>query len=597
MEESTDVELEFMRLDDSSWHPCRVSLSPDTSTGFGLIVEFGSHDSQRHVIHTKEEALACLRVRSIALQGGDCLDIKEGKHVLACQKTPLRSVLFDAVVEQVARVRHSKRSLCRCTFVVKWLQSDLHGGTETLPSNSILKLVVKSIDSYPTVHKFFTTVESLGSLGESPFPSFLEDTFCVSDLSSMVEKQVEEIHKLADASRSGSSEEILLVLKKDEAEFTGQARKVSFSGERTSQVQNNSKRTTRSASKTKQKTKDISPPPIEPEPDNRQHLSPLGARAALASLMSKLSQEAEFSISHLESKDFSDKSLGIHGEHSSVVSIDVVDKLFRSGTSFKEDVAVRHKLFPRLETRQESPDEHVSKHTMNAKIADDPHKYSQKKVSSVSKNKVQKSESSECIGSDPANVKISLTCLVSDGKENGPLRSTRVTRSSVQKGLETSNGKSEAQSSAEEMKSSLPVRGTRLTRSMIKNEVQILSVKNKQGLEGKPAQSALSDSIDGVLDTPPSNATKRKKSVSSSVSSKGNFTVAEENKKLRMSNDATTTMRTEGHHDRDAAEDDGTQMKKCNPSHQVKRSILKNAPQLRSSPRLSFLPRTRSEKC
>ncbi|KAK9169919.1 hypothetical protein Syun_002059 [Stephania yunnanensis] len=568
MEESTDVELEFMRLDDSSWHPCRVSLSPDTSTGFGLIVEFGSHDSQRHVIHTKEEALARLRVRSIALRGGDCLDIKEGKHVLACQKTPLRSVLFDAVVEQVkmrpmcltigmeflsaamaipmhglcivwvARVRHSKRSLCRCTFVVKWLQSDLHGGTETLPSNSILKLVVKSIDSHPTVHKFFTTVESLGSLGESPFPSFLEDTFCVSDLSSMVEKQVEEIHKLADASRSGSSEEILLVLKKDEAEFTGQARKVSFSGEWTSQVQNNSKRTTRSASKTKQKTKDISPPPIEPEPDNRQHLSPLGARAALASLMSKLSQEAEFSISHLESKDFSNKSLGIHGEHASVVSIDVVDKLFRSGASFKEDVAMIHT------------------------------NYSQKKVSSVSKNKVQKPESSECIGSDPANVKTSLACFVSDGKENGPLRSTRVTRSSVQKALETSNGKSEARSSAEEMKSSVPVRGTRLTRSMIKNEVQILSVENKQGLEGKPAQSALSDSIDGVLDTPPSNATKRKKSVSSSMSSKGNFTVAEENKKLRMSNDATTTMRTEGHHDRDAAEDDGTQMKKCNSSHQ-----------------------------
>ncbi|KAK9123171.1 hypothetical protein Sjap_012773 [Stephania japonica] len=414
----------------------------------------------------------------------------------------------------------------------------------------------------------------------------------------MVEKQVEEIHKLADASRSDSSEEILLVLKKDEAEFTGQARKVSFSGERPVQVQNNSKRTTRSANKTKQKTKDISPPPVEPEPDNRQHLSPLGARAALASLMSKLSQEAEFSIPHLRGKDYADKSLGIHEEHASVISIDVVDKLFRSGASFKEEVSARHELFPRLETRRESLDEHVSKHIKDVKIADDPHKSSLKNVSSASKNKVQKAESSYCIGSDPANVETSLTCPISDGKANGPLRSSRVTRSSLQKGLEASNGKSTARSSLEEMKSSATtVRGTRFTRSMIKNEVQSLSVETKQGLEGAPAQNVLSDSIDEFLDTPPTNETKRKKSVSSSMSSKENFSVAEENKKLRMSDDATATMRTEGPDRDSAAGEGGTKIKKCNPSQQVKRSILKNTPQLRSSPRLSFLPRTRSQKC
>lgn len=48
-----------------------------------------------------EDALACLRVRSVPLQGDDCCYIEEGKHVLAAREKNYQKLFLDAVVQKV----------------------------------------------------------------------------------------------------------------------------------------------------------------------------------------------------------------------------------------------------------------------------------------------------------------------------------------------------------------------------------------------------------------------------------------------------------------------------------------------------------------
>lgn len=90
------TELEAMCKEDSSWHPCQVSLS---STKDSLIVDFGGQELEDMVLNM-DGALTRLRFRCAPLQGDDCTRI-EGEHVLAINKSQSKSHLFDAKVEKL----------------------------------------------------------------------------------------------------------------------------------------------------------------------------------------------------------------------------------------------------------------------------------------------------------------------------------------------------------------------------------------------------------------------------------------------------------------------------------------------------------------
>ena len=73
-----------------------------SSTGFGLIIDFGSQALEDiFIISNEEEALARLRIRSIPLQGEDCSLIEEGERVLATHKSQFKTLSFDAMVAKV----------------------------------------------------------------------------------------------------------------------------------------------------------------------------------------------------------------------------------------------------------------------------------------------------------------------------------------------------------------------------------------------------------------------------------------------------------------------------------------------------------------
>nr|GMD03878.1 uncharacterized protein LOC109182315 isoform X2 [Ipomoea batatas] len=166
------VELEVMREEDFSWHPCQVSISRN---GNGLVIKYGD-DFLEDLIEDKEVALARLRIRSSPLQGSDCSLVKEGDHVLATKKSQLKSLFFDAEVEKAQRVRHSARTYCRCTFRVKWLHKDLGDEVLVLPSCAIMKLTTESINVHPTVCAFFKSFDSSNCFTKLPFATIYGST-------------------------------------------------------------------------------------------------------------------------------------------------------------------------------------------------------------------------------------------------------------------------------------------------------------------------------------------------------------------------------------------------------------------------------------
>ncbi|OMO97172.1 hypothetical protein COLO4_14830 [Corchorus olitorius] len=96
VEADNSMELEAKRKDDSSWHPCRVSLS---SSGDSLVVNFGSQEMEDMVLK-KEEVLMHLRFRSMPLQFDDCCHIEEGERVLANYNSKSKNLFHDAEVEK-----------------------------------------------------------------------------------------------------------------------------------------------------------------------------------------------------------------------------------------------------------------------------------------------------------------------------------------------------------------------------------------------------------------------------------------------------------------------------------------------------------------
>ncbi|EOY07559.1 Uncharacterized protein TCM_021962 isoform 4 [Theobroma cacao] len=277
------VELEAKRKEDSSWHPCRVYLS---SSGDSLIVNFGRQELDDMLLQ-KEEVLMHLRFRSMPLQVDDCFHIEEGERVLADRKSQFKILFHDAVV--VDRVRHSKRG-CRCTFMIKWLDQDLEGQTFTLPSSSIMKLATKSISAHPIINKLLKPEKHRGLSYSSPLLTILEGTDSEIDLNKLLQKQIEQISNLADASKKDIPEDIPW---RNKGVNKGQSphKPTAESNACVPAVadhHNHLKRTTRSTRKLQinieaenQSGHTISMK--EAFIQSRSHLSPLASRAALAS--------------------------------------------------------------------------------------------------------------------------------------------------------------------------------------------------------------------------------------------------------------------------------------------------------------------------
>ncbi|KAJ0797954.1 putative SAWADEE domain-containing protein [Helianthus annuus] len=250
---AVEPELEAMRIADYSWHPCQVCLSPN---GAGLVIKYENNDSE-DILESEKEAMIRIRARSLPLQEDECTLIKPGDHVVVSQNSQSENGFFDAEVEKVLKVRHSKRATCRCSFMIKWLQQDLNGESLKVPSSSVMRLSNKSITDHSTVAAFIDAVE----LNNSSFSCLSPPLNVVSDfdmdLHVMLEKQIEGIKNSVHDSKKRIRDEIFgLDVDTDE------------------QV----------------KETDISMPNVkEPEiqvPDTKSPLNPLAARAALASLMS-----------------------------------------------------------------------------------------------------------------------------------------------------------------------------------------------------------------------------------------------------------------------------------------------------------------------
>ncbi|XP_021289291.1 uncharacterized protein LOC110420340 isoform X2 [Herrania umbratica] len=309
------VELEAKRKEDSSWHPCRVSLS---SSGDSLIVNFGSQELDDMLLQ-KEEVLMHLRFRSMPLQVDDCFHIEEGERVLANCKSQFTILFHDAVVEKVDRVRHSKRG-CRCTFMIKWLDQDLKGQTLTLPSSSIMKLATKSISAHPIINKLLKPEKHTGLSYSSPLLTILEGTDSEIDLNKLLQKQIEQISNLADASKKDFPQDIPW---RNKGVNNGQSpHKPTAESNACVQVvadhHNHLKRTTRSTRKLliNIEAKNQSGHTLSMKEafiQSRSHLSPLASRAALASslLSAKKCLDMDFSSSmtasmFMKGKDSSD---------------------------------------------------------------------------------------------------------------------------------------------------------------------------------------------------------------------------------------------------------------------------------------------------
>ncbi|KAF9596301.1 hypothetical protein IFM89_008827 [Coptis chinensis] len=619
------VELEAMRKEDSSWHPCRVSLSSDTSTNFGLLVDFGGQVCEE-VIFTEEEAQGRIRLRSTPLQGDECLHIKVGEHVLASQETQFGILFYDAKVEKVHRVRHSKRNQCRCTFEIKWLYLHLKEGTATVPASSVMRLATNAVDSHPIVSEFLKSVKTVNALGVSAFVSLLEDTVSKTD---PLEKQIEKITKSADMSRIGCSEAYPLELK--EVDLTGQvghrkiATEMSFLHGQAPHGQNNSRRTTRSQRKVQLETKNIPPPQSVNEELGRPHLSPLGARAALASLLQREGFTSAFQSTPVK--------------HATIMSLDVTSLSGQEKASMKDGLTLSLEacMAPVILT--------------NAEVLTSDRRDAS---NNCLQNAVMQNRLEEPASIANHTVKRSLACSLSEIELKTPLKTTRLARSAIQKGIELSNDKVDLKSSSTEMKLCSPTHTPRVTRSTIQRETREGTVEVSNRLqESKSAQDPGSDSslsrkeiehskdkiekkssaevmkVQGPAYTSrltrsatqkearsviievnkgleertlaedtstvstrenhvmlQTKEPRRKRPLSSASDDDVNISLAQESKKKqRMSND-TRIPKSEG----EMSEADG-----CSQSE--KKSVLsKTKPKMRFSPRLRFLPRTRSQK-
>ncbi|CAI9297678.1 unnamed protein product [Lactuca saligna] len=293
---AVNLELEAMRTDDCSWQPCEISFSP---TGGGLVVKYEDNDSE-DTLTSEKEALMRIRARSLPLQDDDCAHIKPGETVLVNRDSEPEGGFFDAKVEKVTRVRHSKRAKCRCSFMIRWLNKDVNGESLTVPSSSVMRLANKSINNHPTISAFIDAVQLSNSSDSDMSPQMdIVGDFDL-DLHNLLEKQIEGIRNSVHGSKKRIRDEISMF--EDVSKPNGRTLKVEISTEKS-----HSRRSTRSQKQKggpkKQESPVIPPPTTEVDlSDKKSPLNPLAARAALASLMSHKS--LEISVDVKETKTF-----------------------------------------------------------------------------------------------------------------------------------------------------------------------------------------------------------------------------------------------------------------------------------------------------
>ncbi|XP_041999056.1 uncharacterized protein LOC121748645 isoform X1 [Salvia splendens] len=313
------VELEAMRKDSHSWHPCQVSLC---SRGQGITVLYGNNLEE--VIIDKQEIFARIRVRSIPLQGDDCSSIRKGDHVLATESSHVKGVFYDARVEQAIHVRHSKRTYCRCSFTIKWLHHALPEEALTVPASAIMKLAATSIHIHPAISAFFSMQEPSNAL-------HAEGMNWEMDINVLLEQQIKEINTSTEVPGENMLKDCVSSQKVDlkgkghgweiEASFKDPLGSVSFLDKLNG---------FNGSVKKHPVILDTSPAPtssIQEEPKgNRFLLNPLAARAALASLRSESPQSPQYLAQSHEKGDMT-------GQHSTaklmqgntVCSISAVD--------------------------------------------------------------------------------------------------------------------------------------------------------------------------------------------------------------------------------------------------------------------------------
>lgn len=289
-----DLELEAMRKDDCSWHPCQVHFSPDDAT---LVIKYGNNGSQDTLLSEKE-ALMRIRVRSLPLQDDDCNHIKPGEHVVVNRSSQPEGGFFDAEVEKVQRVRHSKRMQCRCTFKIRWLQQDLNGGSLTVPSSSVMRLANKSINNHPTISAFMDEMLLSNSDFSSMSPQLTVVNAIDLEFHDLLEKQIEGIKNSVHCSKKKIRDEIMGLedVREPEIQISTDTSHLRRS--------NRSQEEPRRADVKNPSSPVIPSPSTEEVPDNRSPLNPLAARAALASMMSKLPQS---SLNEEERKGLTDE--------------------------------------------------------------------------------------------------------------------------------------------------------------------------------------------------------------------------------------------------------------------------------------------------
>ncbi|PWA44711.1 hypothetical protein CTI12_AA524250 [Artemisia annua] len=252
-----EVQFEAMRTDDCSWHPCQLTFSPN---GGGLGIKYENNSSQ-DILMSEKEVLMRIRVRSHPLLEDDCTRIKPGDHVV-CQNS--EKGFFDAEIEKVLSVRHSKRAQCRCKFMIKWLHQDLDGKSLTVASSSVMRLANKSINDHPTISAFLESVSLSNTCFSSMSPQLTDvnDFDLDLDLHDLLEKQIEGIKNSVHGPKKRIRDEILGL----EANIHEQVKET-----------------------------DIAVPNGSDSEGIRSPLNPLAARAALASRMSKFPQSPEIS--------------------------------------------------------------------------------------------------------------------------------------------------------------------------------------------------------------------------------------------------------------------------------------------------------------
>ncbi|KNA22667.1 hypothetical protein SOVF_031150 [Spinacia oleracea] len=482
--ESCEVQLEAKRKADGSWHPCQVSLC----SGGGLSVKFEGQVSEDMMLGV-EDALACLRVRSVPLQGDDCCYIEEGKHVLAAREKNYQKLFLDAVVQKVIRVRHSKRASCRCTFTIKWLFDHAENGISSIPSSSIMKLATENIDSHPTVAAFLSSMEK-SHLSTSPSsPTSFDDSESEFDFPGLL-KHIEGIGSLTNASNKELLNDSLLGVDHGGRDV----RTKLIASEQVNkcvQASYGSSRLRRSA-----RRNDVTQPPIEDlitsvpssienSVQNQSPLNPLAARAVLASLVSKFPQKI---VNNMESyltneRGFSDKRLHaktLNGFPTEVCnniepSIDLGGSLSSSMRDEESTLPVEVRRLTRSAMKRESSNTNHDDDTTSVEAATSvrmtrfaAHKRKGNTVEKASEESLDKT-----------------------------IRSTRSTCSAIKKGMEVSYAEDKNRTLDEGAKCTIlrsPIRVTRSTARAGIDLTGVLDDKVKETLQAEPEnESALPD--------------------------------------------------------------------------------------------------------